>query len=55
MTNRQAGKWQEASRILQQLTQNAVTQRQYALAASLYHQMAAEALDEVPHPFTTVF
>lgn len=44
---RQAGKWHEASHILQQLTQNAVTQHQYALAASLYHQMALEALDEV--------
>ena len=44
---RQAGRWQESARILQQLTDNAVTQHQYSLAASLRYQLAMEALDEV--------
>ena len=44
---RQAGRWQESARILQQLNDNAVLQRQYALAASLHYQLAMEALDEV--------
>ena len=44
---RQAGRWQESARILQQLRDNAVLQRQYALAASLIFQLAMEALDEV--------
>lgn len=47
---RQAGHWQESERILQQLVDNAVTQHQYSLAASLHHQLAMEALDEV-HTF----
>ncbi len=44
---RQAGHWQESERILQQLVDNAVTQHQYSLAASLHQQLAMEALDEV--------
>ncbi len=44
---RQAGHWQESERILQQLIDNAVTQHQYSLAASLHHQLAMEAVDEV--------
>ena len=44
---RQAGRWQESERILQQLIDNAVTQHQYSLAASLHHQLAMEAVDEV--------
>ncbi|KAL0036626.1 hypothetical protein WJX79_003303 [Trebouxia sp. C0005] len=45
---RQAGRWQESERILQQLIDNAVTQHQYSLAASLHHQLAMEAVDEAP-------
>ena len=44
---RQAGRWQESARILQQLIENAVVQRQYLLAASLHYQLAMETLDEV--------
>lgn len=44
---RQAGHWQESERILQQLVDNAVMQHQYSLAASLHHQLAMEAVDEV--------
>ncbi|KAL0031263.1 hypothetical protein WJX77_012099 [Trebouxia sp. C0004] len=43
---RQAGRWQESERILQQLVDNAVAQHQYSLAASLHHQLAMEAVNE---------
>lgn len=49
---RQAGRWQESERILQQLIDNAVTQHQYSLAASLHHQLAMEAVDEVQTSLT---
>ena len=49
---RQARHWQESERILQQLVDNAVTQHQYSLAASLHHQLAVEALDEVQTSLT---
>lgn len=51
---RQAGRWQESARILQQLNDNAVLQRQYALAASLHYQLAMEALEEVCTAFGRV-
>lgn len=51
---RQAGRWQESERILQQLVDNAVTQHQYSLAASLHHQLAMEAVDEV-HSSVPIF